>query len=502
MVHSVLVLGGGSAGFLAAITLKTRLPQLPVTVLRSKEFGIIGVGEGTTVFFPNFLHGYAKIDPGEFVRHAHPTFKLGIKFLWGPRPHFYYTFSRQFDMRYVALPKETGYYCDRDADDICVNAALMAHDRAFERSEQGFPVNRNDVAYHVENAHFVAFLESQATRLGVQIEDDTVTMVKRRSEDGGVDALLCASGRSFHADLFVDCSGFRSVLLGETLQEPFTSFSPSLFCDRAVVGGWARQPGEVIKPYTTAETMDHGWCWRIDHEHRINRGYVYSSAFVSDDDAREEFTRKHPRVRDTRVVKYVSGCYRRGWVHNVVAIGNSFGFVEPLESTSLAAICDQCKSLANSLVDSLLDPGPGMALAYNIRQAKQWADIRAFLAVHYKFNTRLDTPFWHACRNDTDLADAAPFAEYYLDNGPSTLWREELIGGHDVFGFEGYLALMVGMNVPYKRRYHPTDHEIATWRTIQQSNRQKGANGHTVQQTLDLVRNPNWKFKEGFYKMD
>jgi tryptophan halogenase len=185
MVHSVLVLGGGSAGFLAAITLKTRLPQLDVCVLRSKEFGIIGVGEGTTVFFPNFLHGYAKIDPGEFVRHAHPTFKLGIKFLWGPRPSFNYTFSRQFDMRYAALPRDAGYYCDHDADYVNVNSALRAHDRAFERNEHGFPINRNHVAYHIENAHFVAFLETCATRLGVQIEDDTVTTVQRRSPDGG-----------------------------------------------------------------------------------------------------------------------------------------------------------------------------------------------------------------------------------------------------------------------------------------------------------------------------
>jgi tryptophan halogenase len=292
------------------------------------------------------------------------------------------------------------------------------------------------------------------------------------------------------------------VLLGETLDEPFVSFSSSLFCDRAVVGGWARGADEVIKPYTTAETMDAGWAWQIEHENRVNRGYVYSSAFISDDDARAEFVRKNPKVGDTRVVKYRSGRYRRGWVHNVVGIGNSFGFVEPLESTSLAAICDQCKSLANSLIDCMRDPGPGMALAYNLRQSKQWEDIRAFLAIHYKFNTRLDTPFWRACLNDTDVGDAADFCAYYLDNGPSTVWREDLIGGHDVFGFEGYLSLMVGMNVPFKRRYRPSEQEMATWRRIQGVNREKGMQGVGVKETLDLVRGPNWRFKEGFYKME
>ena len=114
MIQSVVVLGGGTAGFLAAITLKTKIPALRVAVIRSKELGIIGVGEGTTVSVPNFLHGYLGIDPLEFHRAVRPTFKLGIKFLWGPRPYFNYTFSPQFDMRYQALARSTGFYCDDD----------------------------------------------------------------------------------------------------------------------------------------------------------------------------------------------------------------------------------------------------------------------------------------------------------------------------------------------------------------------------------------------------
>src|SRR3954466_8275753 len=116
MVNRGLVLGGGSAGFLAAITLKTRLPDLQVAVLRSKEIGIIGVGEGTTVSVPNFLHGYLGLDAGAFHRQVKPTFKLGIRFLWGPRPSFNYTFSSQFNLQYKALPKPTGFYCDDDAE--------------------------------------------------------------------------------------------------------------------------------------------------------------------------------------------------------------------------------------------------------------------------------------------------------------------------------------------------------------------------------------------------
>jgi tryptophan halogenase len=189
-------------------------------------------------------------------------------------------------------------------------------------------------------------------------------------------------------------------------------------------------------------------------------------------------------------------------VGNVVAIGNSFGFVEPLESTSLAAIGDQCRTLANALIDSCRDPGPGEALAYNRRQARQWEDIRAFLALHYRFNARLDTPFWRTCRAETDLADAGAFAEFYADAGPTSLWREELIGGHDVFGVEGYLAMMVGMGVPYRRRHRQSDAERANWEKIRAANRAKALAGMDVAETLELVRGPNWRYKEGFYRMD
>src|SRR5688572_19192314 len=376
MIQKVLVLGGGSAGFLAAIALKTRLPQLQVTVLRSPDIGIIGVGEGTTVSVPNHLHGYLRLDPGEFHRAVKPTYKLGLKFLWGPRPYFNYTFSPQFNVQYRAMPRCNGYYCDDSVEFASTNSSLMSLDRAFLRHADGGPVIRNDVAYHMENEAFVAYLESQALARGVVVVEETVASVARN--DAGVEALMCQSGRREAADFFVDCSGFFSLLLGRTLGEPFESFERSLFCDRAVVGGWDRADGEVVKPYTTAETMNGGWCWQIEHDHRINRGYVYSSAFISDHDAEAEFRAKCPKVGGTRVVKFVSGYYRRGWVSNVAAVGNSCGFVEPLESTSLGLICEQVRSLAESLADTDLQPGPAVADAYNKRNRLNWEDIRGF----------------------------------------------------------------------------------------------------------------------------
>jgi tryptophan halogenase len=500
MIKRVIVLGGGSAGFLAAITLKTRLPDLQVVVIRSKEIGIIGVGEGTTVSVPNFLHGYLRIDPLEFHRQARPTYKLGIRFLWGPRPYFNYTFSTQFDHQFRVLSRPTGFYCreDDDLEYASINSALMTQDKAFIKLPDGSPGIRNDVAYHIENADFVAFLETQAARVNVEILDDTVANVEQ--DERGISSLNCKATGEQRADLYVDCSGFYSVLLSKTLNEPFVPFKSSLFCDRAVVGGWARPDGDTIRPYTTAETMEAGWCWQIEHDHRVNRGYVYSSAFISDDAAEAEFRAKNPRIDTTRIVRFISGRYERGWVKNVVSIGNSNGFVEPLESTSLAAICEECHALVVSLADSGRDPGPAMAAAYNKRNRQTWDDIRRFLAIHYRFNARLDTPFWRAARSDTDLAGAEEFVEFYEENGPSVAWKTTLITGRDVFGYEGWLAMMVGQKVPYRRAFQSDERERQLWRSIQETHRTQAAAGLTVRQATDAVRSPQWRPRADFFR--
>jgi tryptophan halogenase len=495
MIHNVLVLGGGSAGFLAAITLKHRHPGLPVTVLRSKDIGIIGVGEGTTIPVLDHLHGYLRIDHAEFHRIAQPTWKLGVRFLWGPRPYFDYALSRQLDVRFEGMAKVIGYYC-ADTLDYGFASALMTHNGVFPRRADGLPHVTRDPAYHIENEHFVAFLERYAMRQGVEVIDDTVVEVKQ--DERGVAGLVLASGAVVKADLYVDCSGFRSELLGRALGEPLVSFKSSLFCDRAVVGGWDRSD-EPIKPYTTAETMDAGWCWQIEHEHRINRGYVYSSSFLSDDEAEREFRAKNPQVGSTRIVKFVSGRRARSWVKNVVAIGNAAGFVEPLESTSLGAICFDSHALAESLADADLEVRPTQVRQYNLRSAVIWEVIREFLALHYKFNTRLATPFWRACVEDTDLCGAEAFVAFYRENGPSTLWRNQLLEARNPFGFEGYLSMMIGMNVPYRKTYTPSEQERQIWNNIHQRMQAVASQAVTVPEALSYIRQPWWQWREDLY---
>jgi tryptophan halogenase len=498
MVNRVLVLGGGSAGFLAALTLKIKLPQLHVTVLRSRDIGVIGVGEGTTPNVPRHLFGYLGIDPGELHRLAQPSWKLGIRFLWGKRPFFDYTFGRQTDWHYDALPKNNGYYCDESFEYADISSALMSHDRAFVRQPNNDPLITKDFGYHLENEKFVTYLETKAPQVGIQIVDDTVAQVQQ--DEHGITGLRLASGGVLDADLYVDCSGFRSVLLGEALKEPYLSYSSTLYCDRALAGGWERT-SEPIKPYTTAETMDAGWCWQIEHPTRIIRGYVYSSAFISEKDAEREFRSKNPKVFTTRLLKFPSGRFRSSWVKNVVAIGNASGFVEPLEATSLHVICDEAHYLTQILEDCDRQPSRSLMESYNQLVGSEWDDIRQFLAVHYRYNDRLDTPFWRACRADVDLVNAQPLVDYYGDNGPSTFARYMLLRSTDMFGMEGYLTMLVGQKIPYRKTSTPSTDEWRIWNLIRNEHKTLAQQGLTVREAFAAIGNPNWGWNPGFFRV-
>ena len=495
MVNRVLVVGGGSAGFLAAIALKTKLPMLAVSLIRSKDIGIIGVGEGTTAFVPNFLHGHLGIDPGEFYRVAQPQWKLGIRFLWGPRPVFDYSFGKQLDAQYRGLEKTNAFYCaDRPFEDLLIYSSLMANNRAFLRTQDNRPLINDETAYHIENEKFVTFLEMHAQRIGVQIIDDTITGVEE--DENGVKAIRTATGRTLDADLYVDSSGFYSVLIGKTFKEPFIPFKSTLFCDRAVIGGWKREE-EPIQPYTVAETMDAGWAWRIDHEFHINRGYVYSSAFISDEEAEREYRRKNPKVGNTRIVKFTTGRYARTWVKNVVGIGNAAGFVEPLEATSLAVICAEAHWLTAALTDCDREVRPTQVKYFNQAAEHLWEIIRQFLGMHYRFNTRLDTSFWRECRERTDLCEGQEIVDFYRENGPSALWKQVMCKAEDHFAMEGYFAMLVGQNVPFKRTHQTTAREMELLARYKAEVQTVVGRAFTVPEALARVRSPEWTWGTG-----
>jgi tryptophan halogenase len=296
------------------------------------------------------------------------------------------------------------------------------------------------------------------------------------------------------ADFFIDASGFRSELLGRTLQEPFISYSASLFNDRAILGGWERTD-EPILPYTTAETMQSGWSWQIDHEHLINRGYVYCSSMISDDHAREEFQSKNPKARiNDRVVRFRTGRYQRSWVGNVIAIGNSSGFVEPLESTSLMVICWQCQTAVELLKH--VGQTPTLRKFFNRIWADTWDEIRDFLALHFVANTRLDTPYWRACRTDTNIDSLKPLLAFYQENGPTGFCQKFLKHTASQFGIEGFLAMLVGNGVPYRNRHNPSDMERQQIDAGRDRFRTTAQQGLDVKQTLSCIRDSRWRWSD------
>lgn len=492
-ISSVVVLGAGSAGFMAALTIKLKLPHLNVRVVRSPNIAIIGVGEATTVVLPRHFFEYLKLKPRDFYHEARPTYKMGIRFLWGPRRDFVYTFSYEFEKRLPECAKNNGFYYSADEPWLGNASAFMLHNKVFPRRADGMPQFHNNHAFHIENVTYVGWLENRCREIGVEVTDATVS-----AEVGGegIAALITETGERITGDLYVDASGFRSELLDRALNEPFRSYADTLFSDRAVIGGWNRAPDEAILPYTVAETMDAGWCWQIDHEQVIHRGYVYGSAFLSDEAAREEFLRKNPKVdpAETRVVKFRSGRYERSWVGNVVAVGNAAGFVEPLESTALQVICVECSSLTDALLDSLCEPTPTVVKLYNRYNGNQWDDIRNFLAVHYKFNTRYDTPFWRAVRADAKLHGAEPIVEWYQENGPSVLAGVELVHASNSFRMDGFLALLVGQDVPYQKRYEPTPAEREFWRKYRGELVVQAKRGMTSEEVLKILHTPGTKW--------
>ena len=212
------------------------------------------------------------------------------------------------------------------------------------------------------------------------------------------------------------------------------------------------------------------------------------------------FASKNPKVDKTRIVKFRSGRYERAWVKNVVAIGNSSGFVEPLEATSLGAIAGQCQSLAETLVECDQGSSSVARRQFNRRNATSWDQIRRFLAIHFKFNDRLDTPYWQACRNDAELQDAEDFVAYYREMGPSVLWRKTLLDPSDQFGMEGYLSMLVGQQVPYDYKFEPTAQERASWQRIQQAIKNKVTTAFTVREGLSMVRCTQWQWPNGLYR--
>lgn len=496
-VRDVLILGGGSAGWIAALTLAHKNPSLRIRLLRSSEIGIIGVGEGTTAAFTRHFFQYLGLDMKAFYQAVAPSWKLGVKFLWGGDRPFYYAFGSDFEKPVPQLKKPSGYYAGPGSRWIGPASALMANDRVFGRKADGSPDLSQSHAFHIENESLVGWLEATGRQVGIEVIDGIVSQVPTvgvnlaGSIEPGVTSLVLEDGRVLNADLYVDASGFRGEILHRALGVERRGYSDSLFCDRALIGGWPRA-GEPVLPYTVAEAMDAGWSWQIEHREWINRGYVYASRFKDDDQAEVEFRKRNPRLGDLRRVKFESYRLDRMWAGNAVAIGNASGFVEPLEATALQAICVQSSTLADCLADSSCIPTRSLVDYYNRYNTKQWDDIRDFLAVHYRYNHAVSSPFWEHCREETTLGGAEAVVGYYRENGPSTLLSGIVLEPTNSFGLEGYYSMLIGQGEGHDRRYHPEGEDQQAWRRYHDSLGAMARAALTCEQATEAFRRAGW----------
>lgn len=473
-IRRIGVVGGGTAGYLTALALKTRRPWLDVTLVESPHIPIIGVGEATVPYMTLFLHHYLGIDPDELYQAVQPTWKLGIKFDWGPHPEgFMGPFDWSADsVGLIGAIEKTG-----NINGSTLGSAMMMADRAPVYQIDARPVSLMKYlpfAYHLDNAMFVSFLTTLAARRGIRHIKATLADVVL-SGDEWIDHLRTTDGQLLHFDLYVDCTGFRSRLLGQALGTPFRAFSSSLFTDSAVTGN--TDHGGHLVPYTQATTMNAGWCWRIPTRESDHRGYVYSSAFISDDEAANELIERYPGISETRLVKFRTGRYEKIWRGNTIAVGNSSGFVEPLESTGLVMIAATAHTLVQMLPASWAHPQ--VREAVNVGLSQQWDAIRWLLSIHYRFNTRLDTAFWKEVCSTADISGFAPLLEVYAGGAPLSRRNplaQDLLNrvAPSFFGLFGIDYLLLGQQVA--TRLLPMDEPPQRWRA-----RQRAAEG--------LVRN-------------
>lgn len=438
-LRTVAVLGGGTAGYFAALALQRRFPSLGVTLIESSKIPIIGVGEATTPAMLPFLHHDLGLDIDDFTRAVRPTWKLGIRFDWGaPAPYaFHYPFG-------PTNPNEAVRY-DGELRTQSLVSLLMAADRGpLLQTPAGLVslLPGLKFAYHLDNAPMVAHLQAVAVARGVTRVDAVIKGYDLAPDGETLRGVLLDDGRTITADLYVDATGFRAEVMGAAMRTPFVGYDSTLFCDTAVVASLPH--GGHIRPYTQAETMNAGWCWRIPVPHEDHRGYVFSSRFLSADEAEAEIRAKNPGLGEARLVRFVSGRRARFWRGNVVAVGNAYGFVEPLESTALHMVIAELSYLIGTLAAA--GDGPPDGSEADRRVGQHWDYLRWFLGVHYRYNERLQTPFWRACRAEVDVSGVQDLLDEFHARGP---WcRDDPRPAYDprdpTFSIEGAMILLLG----------------------------------------------------------
>jgi tryptophan halogenase len=446
-IRNVVVVGGGTAGWMAASALATLLPQgTRVTLIESDEIGIVGVGEATIppIRAFNRMIGIAEDDS---LRATQGTFKLGIEFVdWGELgaryfhpfgPHGQDLRGIHFHQLYLVAAAK------RDLPPIeqwSMSAVAAAQGR-FARPDATarLPFSQLDYAFHFDAGLYARFLRGIAETRGVVRREGKITGWESDGETGHISSVRLESGKAIGGELFLDCSGFRGLLIEEALGAGYEEWTHWLPCDRAVAVPCAL-PGDP-DPFTRSTAREAGWQWRIPLQHRMGNGIVYSSAHLSADEAAALLLANlgGEALAEPRHLRFTTGRRKAAWSGNVVALGLSSGFLEPLESTSIHLIQSGIQKLLALFPDRRFDPIERDE--YNRQMRDVFEDVRDFIILHYKASRRDDSDFWRTCR-DMAVPDSLA-AKLALWNAKGRLFRE----GRELFGTASWVAVLLGQGV-------------------------------------------------------
>lgn len=399
---SIIIAGGGTAGWMTAAALSRFAPHCSITLVESDAIGTIGVGEATIpqIHLFNSALGF---DEAQFVRETKATFKLGIEFDGWLRPgasymHAFGSIGQGIGLlpfqHYWMRAAQAGFAKPLQRfslNELAARSMRMQRGRRTEKSPE------MPYAYHFDASLYAAYLRKIAEGQGVKRIEGMIAQVERDGESGDIAALLLQGGEKISGDFFIDCSGFRALLIAGALGTEFDDWSHWLPCDRAVAVPC--EGGGDFTPYTRSIARQSGWQWRIPLQHRIGNGHVFSSAHISDDEATAILLANldGEPTADPRPIRFTTGMRRQHWHRNCLAIGLSAGFMEPLESTSIHLIQSAISRFLAMLPAGKSDPA--MVDEFNRQSTFEWTRIRDFLILHYWANAREGEPFWDNVRH-------------------------------------------------------------------------------------------------------
>ncbi len=457
-IRKILIVGGGTAGWFSAAFLARLLESSAGTaceigLIEASDIPTVGVGEAT---IPPILQFFARlgVPEPEFMRACQASFKLGIKYAgWtpdGPDSYFYHPFfigetSRLLDFSNLWLWQRLNGNASTPYAEAChVSTTFAEHQRAPKLATSGDYQAPVSYAYHLDAGLLADYLKHRFRHKIRHIVDKVTEVVK--AEDGSIDHLVTEAHGRLHADLYLDCSGFQGLLIDKSLQEPFDSYHDCLLNDRALAAQVPYPNAAQRSPYTTARAMSSGWCWDIPLFHRRGVGYVYSSRFVSDEQAELEFRRQlGPPAEgvEMRQIRMRVGRHRNLWVKNCVAVGLAGGFIEPLESTGLDLVQKGLTALLHCFPDKSFNPA--LAGVYNETMTRYYDQIRDFIALHFCVTSRRDTDYWRACAEDLALSDSLRHLLRVWREANGKIYLTPVGGLGEYFGPLSYYCILIGM---------------------------------------------------------